>query len=173
LNGVNLSILPIVNPSGWRNKTRLNADGDNVNRGYCHPEFKDHLSKEGELLVSYQSMLIEKSRHGFLSLHEDNDDTGFYMYSLEREMYPTAFTHDVLLTGIKRFGISENSDPEIGNMVNGVIFNECDGTFEDMLYHRGILRSVCTETPGQRELKDRINTNVDIINTFVNYKEGF
>ena len=54
---------------------------------------------------------------------------------------------------------------------DGLVFCKCDGSFEDLLFHEGIPRSACTETPGLLEINLRIVANAAIITAFVEYTQ--
>ena len=41
--------------------------------------------------------------------------------------------------------------------------------FEDYLFHEGIQKTACTETPGQLPIEKRVKANIDIIKTFINF----
>ena len=69
------TLFPMLNPSGYRRGTRENADGLDLNRDYRHPtaaETRAHravLDQLGNLDLT-------------LSLHEDWESPGFYLYEL-------------------------------------------------------------------------------------------
>ena len=79
--------------------------------------------------------------------------------------------------GKKYFGGHNNG--KIINRYNGKVEEVClkgglcykkhDGSFEDWLFHKGIKKTACAETPGQEKLEKRIEANVDIIKSFINY----
>lgn len=69
---VDIDFVPLVNPSGWVNVTRLNTVGEDINRGF-------HLltSQEAIILNDY---LISRNRYELMiDHHEDSRYPGFYM----------------------------------------------------------------------------------------------
>ncbi len=70
-----LTIIPLINPTGFEIKTRENKLGHDLNRDFRFPKnpetrsLKDFLDKQAPYDLS-------------ISLHEDWESTGFYLYSL-------------------------------------------------------------------------------------------
>jgi hypothetical protein len=174
IDNINLSIIPLLNTTGFRNGSRNNKWDENPNRCFLYPELNQiDPSKEGKILLDNIDMLIEKSRDGFITLHEDIDREKFNIYTYEKESKPSEFSY-VLRNTMERYFecLPDENDPEIGDMKDGIIFNHCDGSFEDFLFQKGILRSVCIETPGHHDLIKRIISIVDIINSFIKFSLG-
>lgn len=69
----NVSLVPCLNPSGFRANTRENADGIDLNRDYC-----DSKARESRAHVAW----LEKQPPFSVaaSLHEDWESAGFYVY---------------------------------------------------------------------------------------------
>jgi hypothetical protein len=175
---VNVSFIPIVNPTGYMLNTRENYLKENPNRNYCHdqtlPEKAKGLkpSKEAKILIENLDELLECSRDGFLTLHEDNDKEKYYIYmtdSIDNE-YET----NKLITYLKKslskyFKIDMGSTIEGDEAENGIIKYAFCGSFEDLLYLKGIERTVVTETPGKMDINDRIKANRDVISKFIEF----
>jgi hypothetical protein len=50
---------------------------------------------------------------------------------------------------------------------DGIIYRYCDGSFEDWLFHEGVLRSACVECPGLLPLGTRIVAGAHLIRAVV------
>ncbi len=69
---VNIDFVPLVNPSGWVNGTRLNAAGEDINRDF-------HLLNSQEAII-INDYLLSRSRYKLMiDHHEDSRYPGFYM----------------------------------------------------------------------------------------------
>jgi len=163
-----VSFLPIVNPTGIEVGSRKNAWGENPNSGFCH-DLNESPSREGVILLNSMDTILSLSKEGFISLHEDVDATEFYLYTFEHRNNPGDFSRSLVEMGSKYF--PPMPDGLVGDSLirNGVVFNECDGSFEDHLFHSGVPRTACTETPGALDFELRVQANADIIDTFVKF----
>ena len=165
-----ISFLPLINPTGIRKGRRYNDWGENPNNGFCHtPSGRPEPSREGKILIENIEVLKKCSRDGFLSLHEDIDCTEFYIYTFEKSNTPGRFSITLKTTEECFFKPKPDGIFEGENLINGIIFNHCDGSFEDLMFHEGIPRSACTETPGKLDFSLRVAANTKIINSFVNF----
>jgi hypothetical protein len=170
LFSVNMAFLPIVNPTGFRKSRRFNDEGDSPNTGFIHPAPKEHLSIEGEILVKNKDLLVQLAQNGFLTLHEQDHAPNFYTYAFEKRKEPSEATKAIRDTGKRFFPILEDGPlppPGGGFSVNGIVLNEHDGSFEDMLSHSGVHRCYTTETPMASPMTKRIQANMAVIRTFV------
>lgn len=169
LDEINISFLPIANPAGFDASTRMNAQGKNVNDGYCHVDVNGQTTTpEGEILLVNFSKLLKLAKNGFFTLHEDSDKKEFYSYTFGKEVNSVLKEILKLIDG-KHFKIYPNGKLKDTDLVvnGGVILNNHDGSFEDLLFHRGVKISVVTETPGALPFEDRVTANSDIINLLV------
>lgn len=177
LKKVDISFLPVVNPTGFNIGRRYNTWGEKDNCGFCHKETTgDVLSKEGDILMSHKELLVEIASDGFLSLHEDCEvHDQYYMYSFEKTQEPGQFSCKMLETLADHFsrpvnGVSVTQDAKMNTppfVVNGLVYKYCDGSFEDFLFHEGVPIVVVTETPSLRcRLSKRVDANVDVIERF-------
>lgn len=165
-----ISFLPLVNPTGIRNGNRYNNWGENTNNGFCHTSSGiPEPSREGEILIENIQKLKTIGRDGFLSLHEDIDCTEFYIYTFEKNDLPGEFSAAMKSAEEVFFKPMPNGVLEGGIIQDGIIFNHCDGSFEDLMFHEGIPRTACTETPGKLDFSLRVEANAAIIKSFVNY----
>ena len=164
IENINLSFLPPVNPTGFRVCRRYNNCNENPNRGFI----KGHPSKEGKILLDNIEMIVERSQDGFLSLHEDIDKEHFFLYAHENNDEPGIFSFRIRDVATKYFPLHpDGNDPDYGVIKEGIIFNHSDGSFEDLMFRKGVLQVACIETPGKRDLHERVLANVMIINSFI------
>ena len=140
LSKVNLSFLPVVNPSGLRLDRRTNIYHERTNNGFIHCDIS-LLSQEGKILTKWLELLLTYSKNGFLSLHEDVLSSNAYVYTFEDLEIPGPFSTS-FVDILKQYypilpnGISLRGDEERGICHNGIIFNFHDSTFEDLLFHK-------------------------------------
>ena len=174
--GLDISFIPVVNPTAFNKYVRYNTWNQKSNCGFCHPEIKDDLSEEGRILLKHIDRLYSLAMSGFLSLHEDIGlRKEYYLYTFESTKDPGQFTCGLLeelagwwdkpLNGISVMADSNLNTPPF--VVNGLVYKYCDGSFEDYLSHRGTNRVAVTETPGRAKLERRIDCNVAIIGRFL------
>lgn len=176
---VGVSILPLVNPTGFELGQRFNKWNENPNRGYCHREMglNKKMPREGKILMKNIKLIKQLSSDGFLSLHEDILSDKFYVYTFEKLKRPGKFSKMLLGAGKKYFesygdGVIEDNFSRFGDdtvVKKGLSFNKHDGSFEDYLFHLGVEKTACTETPGREKLEKRIEANVSIIKAFINF----
>ena len=169
-NSVNLSIIPIVNPTGLVVGTRENAWRENPNRGFMHVDTEHRIdpSREGEILLKHVDNIAEFARHVFVTLHEDTRVDKGYAFTYEpRSRGP--WTDAVRETMSQHFSLLPDGSQaaEVSTTKGGVIFCEHDSSFENMLFNMGCENIAATETPGQHHLRDRRYANEDIISRSV------
>jgi len=170
ISRANLSFLPVVNPTGFRSGKRENYWGEDPNRGFCHTNSgRPEPSREGLILIKHLPMLRSLAKDGFLSLHEDVEQSQFYIYTFENANAPGPFSETLRSEEAKFFSPYPDGILEGGLVRNGIIFRHCDGSFEDLLFHEGIHRTACTETPGLLDINKRVEVNVCIITAFVRF----
>ena len=172
---IDLSFIPVVNPTGFNRGVRKNSWGEKTNCGFVHKT--DKLSKEGRILNRNIKFLTELAKDGFLSLHEDEGEKNFYVYSYEDVDKPSEAAYALrnveakyfkkLQNGIK---VNEEGDPEAA-VEDGIIHKLCDGSLEDYFMHKGI-RAFVTETPGKCRISRRIEATMAIINKFIDLSLG-
>lgn len=170
INRANLSFLPLVNPTGFRFGIRVNYWGEDPNRGFCHTKSgRPEPSKEGLILMKHLSILRSLAKDGFLSLHEDVEQSQFYIYTFENANAPGPFSETLRSEEAKFFSPYPDGILEGGLVRNGIIFRHCNSSFEDLLFHEGVHRTACTETPGLFDINKRVEVNARIIATFVTF----
>jgi hypothetical protein len=170
LSRVNLSLIPVVNPTGFREGRRGNDYGEEATNGGFRPEVEDSdRSAEGRILMSHLDELRHLAADGFLSLHEDGEEDEFYMYAME-DGGPSDLTNILLAVGVQHFGMLKDkkiSAPGGGKTKDGLILNYHDGCFEDRLAAEGCAHCYATETPMSAKIEDRIRAGVALIDVLV------
>lgn len=169
LNLVNLSFIPVVNPTGFRKGKRENTEGETSNGGYVNEHDPDVPSREDHILLDNMGELKELAKDAFLSLHEDDETKGFYLYAIEgkdEDGTPSEMAKKVLAAGASHFGVIEDQKMEFpggGYCRDGIVLNHHDGTLEDRMNSDGCPHSFATETPENAPMKERIEAVADVI----------
>lgn len=167
---VELSMLPVVNPTGIRANRRVNDWGQNPNAGYFHPKpDSPGPSLEGQLLLANLERLSELAADGFLTLHEDPEQRNYYVYTGETTAAPGRFSQAMAAVGERFFSLAPDGPLEGTQVQGGVIFNFCTDSFDDAIFHRGSRRFACTETPGLLDFELRLRANAAIIEEFFHF----
>lgn len=171
---LNLSFLPLVNPTGFRLGQRTNEWGEDPNRGLVHHESdrgpsEPLPSREGAILLQHLPLLKSLAADAFLSLHEDVEYGQFYLYAFENADKPGPFSKDLRAEATKFFSLFPDGPLEGGVVHDGIIFKYHDGSFEDLLFHSGVSRTASTETPGLAELEKRVEANAALVTALARY----
>lgn len=151
------SIIPMLNPAGFRRGTRENAEGLDLNRDYRHllsPEVGAHvrwLRRQSAFDVAF-------------SLHEDWESLGFYLYELNSENRPSL--SDAMLAAARRHSPIDGSVTIDGreSAAPGIIRPVSDPAVRDLwpesIYLRAHHAPLCyaLETCSSFPLEQRIAT---------------
>ncbi|BDS08158.1 hypothetical protein NT6N_31980 [Oceaniferula spumae] len=149
-------ICPVLNPTGLAAGTRENAQGIDLNR--------DYLKKQTDEVRGHVAWLERQPVPDmFLSLHEDWESTGFYLYEIQKCVCHS--TAKAILDAASSVIITEPSPIIDDHKVRepGWIFHEPRADFPDQwpeaifMAERGTTVSYTLETPSSRELEDRVN----------------
>lgn len=159
--GVKVIIFPVANPTAFDKKKRLNHLDKDINNLFR----KKSLTNENKILIQ---QLKKEKVFFFHALHEDLDASSFYLYCFEdkkekiyREFIKLAKAHFPINNSAKIY-----NRPATKGLI---IMNSSDGSFEDRVYHDGARYSMCTETPGKQQLKERIALSVAIMNKALDF----
>jgi len=177
---IDVSFLPVINPTGFDSGIRYNSLNQVTNAGFCHTkELGDTPSIEGQILLANEEHIVRRlSRDGFLSLHEDVTIEEFYMYSYEQGDNPSPFALSIRDTEDRFFTryeegkpiVSDGSSvlyPDRGIVHDGMVHNFCDGSYEDFRMEQGCPHSLATETPGKLRISKRVGADIAIMDTFI------
>ncbi|WP_281212755.1 M14 family metallopeptidase [Shewanella insulae] len=168
---LNLSLLPLVNPTGFKRGHRFNKLGQNPNRGFVldngRGRSNQDTSSEGELLLAHSQLLAAASRDGILTCHEDVLLSDTYIYSFEANQQPGQFSRELRDALGHYFPIAQDGLIDDCPVQDGIIFNHFDLSFEAFLVRLGASVGVCSETPGQQGFDQRVLANAAIIKRFV------
>jgi len=151
LDGVDVTILPLVNPDGFKNDIREDNTDDDPNRGWTkNPE--QHASKEGIVLLGHIQELYDASLDGFLTLHENTGSTYFVITIDEKGL----LSEKLKEAGSLFFTTEHTEKPK-------------DDTFEVFLNNIGVPIVVVSESPSQQPLEKRAECNAFVIKKFIEY----
>ncbi|WP_411991986.1 M14 family metallocarboxypeptidase [Agarivorans sp. DSG3-1] len=170
-NKINLSLLPLVNPTGFKAGHRFNQYGENPNRGF---EFaagraleSADSSAEGKLLIAQQDLLKALSTDGILTCHEDVLQHNCYVYSFEPEQAAGAFSLSLRDSLAGFFEVAADNSIDGCPLDKGLIHNHYDTSFESCLVRLGAKRGACSETPALEDFDQRIDANCAVMQQFV------
>jgi hypothetical protein len=166
LSRVQLTLLPLINVTGFRAGTRFNMHGQNPNRGYLSLP-GENPSNEGRLLLDHGDLLLEAARDGLLTCHEDVLLSHGYIYACERAATPGEFSQTLLAANAAHFPVHPDGAVDDCPISGGIVFNHYDSSFESWLMELGAARAACVETPGQHPIERRIAAQRAMIEAFL------
>lgn len=170
-SSVNLSLLPLVNPTGFKAGHRFNIHGENPNRGFGVADGNavetEESSQEGKLLIKQQALLKALSRDGILTCHEDVLQHHCYVYSFEPEQAAGSFSYGLRDSLAEYFLVAEDNSIDGCPLDDGLIHNHYDSSFESCLVRIGAKQGACSETPALEDFDQRINANSAVMQQFV------
>jgi predicted deacylase len=172
LDRADLSVLPLVNATGFAAGHRFNASGENPNRGYGRSAGGDLPSVEGRVLIARQSQLLPLARDGVLACHEDVDVGHAYAYTFEPTSAPGAFSHALVRTAARHFEIHPDGQVDGCPIATGIVFNHLDGSFEAWMTEQGAAVAACIETPGQQDFARRVAAQSALMLAFLAQRVG-
>jgi predicted deacylase len=160
-----LSLLPLVNVSGFRAGTRFNAARENPNRGFLGLP-GEAPSREGRLLLDHAPLLREAAADGLLTCHEDVLLSHGYLYSQERWRSPGRLPQALRAAIAAQFALHPDGFVDGCAVIDGIVFNHYDSSFESWLMTQGVACTACVETPGQQPIERRIAAQRAMIEVF-------
>ena len=167
LDGIHLSVLPVVNITGFSRGTRFNHLGENPNRGFVSLDDGNLASEEGVILFAHGARLLEASRDGMITCHEDQTQSAAYIYANEHGDQPSAFALALRDCNASYFPLHTDGSVDGYTVQNGIAFNHIDSSFEYWLFKSGAANTYCTETPGQCAFEQRLQANAAMIKLFI------
>lgn len=172
LDRVHLTVLPLVNSTGFAAGRRLNALGENPNRGFGAHCGGDRRSAEGELLFQQAGRLLPAARDGLYCGHEDFEKRHTYLYTFEPGQPPGPFSHGLIETAGQWFPVAPDGDIEDAAVRGGLVHNKYDGSFESWCSEEGSAVAVCVETPGQQPFGRRVAAQAALMERFIRLRVG-
>ena len=166
---VDLSLLPLVNATGFAAGTRFNAQGENPNRGYGMHANGDLPSIEGSRLIAEVERLLPLAADGLLTCHEDVGLSHAYAYTYERGHDPGPFSRMLVATAAEHFELHPDGVVDECPISEGLVFNRYDGSFECWFSEQGVPRAACVETPGQHDFTRRVRAQAALMRAFVEH----
>lgn len=165
LDTLELTVLPLVNVTGFRAGRRLNDWGENPNRGYLPGD--ERPSREGLALLAQGQRLAAASRDGLLTCHEDVLLSHGYLYTLEQGRSPGALSQALLGASAAHFPVHPDGEVDGCPVRGGIVFNHRDTSFETWLFERGARYAACVETPGQQPFARRVAAQAAMMARFL------
>lgn len=169
LDLVNLAILPLVNVSGFCVGQRLNHRLENPNRGFLPSLDGVSASQEGRVLMHHEFMLADLGCDGVLSCHEDLSQSSTYIYANEPFDKPSSLALKLRDSHAHYFPLHADGLVDGCKLVDGIVYNHPDSSFEGWLFQRGVAASYCTETPGLACFEPRVLANAAMVKTYIEY----
>jgi hypothetical protein len=176
LKDIDVSLIPIVNTWGFAKGSRYGSTGGPNNCGFCHFDVElDEIKPEGIVLRDNIDILRLMAKDGYLSLHEDANEKRCYVYRYEECEEPSPIVVEMRDLLSKHFHSIAREGVEVdtglrgkkAQVVEGIVHNHCDGSFDDWMMHLGVPRVIVTETPAKCQLKRRINAGKEAIDKFI------
>lgn len=169
LNKANITFVPLVNPIGLMKFRRGGQDGLDTNRGFVPCSIHYPLSVEGKILMKNREVLLDAAADGHVSMHEDPEGQGFFIYSWEKE--PGIIGNDMVEFGKKYLPVAteEYLKRKGHNSKNGLVLNENHSSFGELVESAGLPISVTIETPCLKNLKERSIDQCELVREFVEY----
>lgn len=167
LDAARLSLLPLVSATGFSAGRRLNALGQNPNRGHGRHAGAHAPSAEGEVLHRHADRLAAAARDGVLACHEDLARPWAYVYSFEPQPDPGLFSRRLAAAGARWFSLAPDGDIDGCAVRDGLIHNHFDGSFECWMTERGAAVAACIETPGRADFGRRLQAQAAMVFDFV------
>lgn len=165
---LNVSLIPVINPTGLENSTRENAQGIDINRDFGP-------TPQSEEAKALKQWLAVKTFDLALCLHEDFESSGSYLYEIKPDESESVASQ--ILDAMEPFtGIDPS--PEIDGMPveNGLMkppvsrFRESrDGLPEALLITFDAHAPWCftIETPSSQNIVQRIGAQIAAVRTAV------
>lgn len=166
LGSLPLLIFPCLNPWGLVNNCRYDAGGIDLNRVF-HLKTSPVVAALKQIIAPYRFALA-------LTLHEDFDGQGLYIYEVQRER--PFWGEDLLEIARPIIAIEGRTKVDGRKAVAGLIRRRFDAKkFEKMGYPEAVwlhvhhaARSLTIETPSEFALDQRVRAQVAIIEACVN-----
>ena len=120
LGMINISVIPLLNPTGFRIGTRDNRWHEETNRNYDDDK---KISREGRVLKKNLSLLKGAAKDGMITVHEDPKAKVCFVY-----MYHGKGSEELgeILLGVDRMFFRQRSQKK--DMKDGIVWDRHEGS---------------------------------------------
>lgn len=152
-------ILPVLNPYGFLKRRYKNYDNINLNRHF----FERPLPRDNKIILS----LIKNEKIDiFLSVHEDDELKGYYIYNFGRR---NKLFNRLIKFLSKTSRVCKNNKIHNDYAENGVVNGpEPVGCLDEWVSKKGVPISACLEVPDSIPLHKRVETVCKLFEYIVN-----
>jgi hypothetical protein len=159
--GVDWVIAPLLNPSGFRQGTRSNAEGIDLNRDFLRCQ-----CRETKALIDWWRAQ-ERPCRVHLSLHDDWEAEGFYLYEIDTTGFSQSLSAKIL-AAVERVSPLQSNGPVDGHIlaapgliIHEPVADEPEGWPEAIwLTRTWPVRSYTFEAPGRLPSEVRVKSLV-------------
>lgn len=131
-------IFPLLNPDGFLKNTRKNYRDIDLNRHF----FDDPKPKE---IVKIINSVRKEKIDLFISLHEDDEKRGVYLYNYSKE---NKIAKKIINFFSKKTKICKDKKIYRDKASSGIISNPLhDGSFDEWMFNHRVKTSICIEIP--------------------------
>ncbi len=158
-HGLDLTVLPLVNPVGYRAQTRGNGQQVDLNRS-----FFDHDTVPPEVRL-VRAVLAHAPYDLGIDLHASRSVGERGVFALHRN------SGDLLKPAMQRFGarhpILRESTDQYRLEADGVLKSQNVGTIKDYLLDHGTRWAMTIETPAAWDYERQVQASTDIVHTLI------
>jgi len=153
--GIDLVIVPLVNPTGWIHDLRHNADNKDIARSFVSGGTQESALVKSLLATQRCDMLVD--------LHEDRIHAGVYLLAYGAEDAHTTAREVTRQVGLKGFSLN-SSAPQGVYYVPPVQFPDVDLTTLSLYAQaHGVAQTFIAETPMRLSVSERIGVHWMVI----------
>jgi len=161
---VNLSLLPLVNPTGFNLSRRSNFWGEVPNRGYYNKGYdsNEKPSHEDKILKENMDLLYQYGKDCLVTLHED-DEESFYLFTYSEL---DKLDKKLIKMGEEKFGLVPLSRLKVGGFKSrddGIRIDDKDSSFEHGMLVMGVKKSITVENPNRKPFEERVELYIEMI----------
>ena len=160
---IKLIIYPMVNFYGFERNKRFNKEKISCNSFWIHEKGK--MAKESALVK--KDILKYKAKYS-ISMHENGEMkkrySFFYAFGDIKAAQNLVKAASSKMPVLKKGFSGKDGENKI---INGIVYNWHDGTFEDFMFHQGTKASICSETALKSDLKLRMSTDYIFIKEMI------
>jgi predicted deacylase len=165
-NNFNAAFLPLLNPFGFQHNTREDGSDRDPNREY----FSSDPPSIGKLIIKHSKKILPLCKDGAMSLHEDVDSDGFYIYYATKDMQLLSRLNEtgkLCFKTISEHNIKENNLTTNLAKNHEMMVQDEDTSLENWFMVQGIPTVITVETPAQKGLMDRAAAHIGFVQTFL------